>query len=71
MSEFCKLTVEILVDSVETFLQLLLSQLADRIVSGVVVNIGQKDGLGEWRPYVFPGASVTVPTSSNLVQCQL
>ena len=68
MSKLGEFTIQILVHSIKSFLELLLSELAHRVVRGVMVHIGKKNGLGEGWPNVFPGAAVSVSTGSNLAE---
>jgi len=39
MPELCKLTVQVFVNSVEPLLELLLSELADWVVCGIMINV--------------------------------
>jgi hypothetical protein len=66
VSKLCKLAVQILINGVESLLELFLSELADRVVCGVVINIRKKNGLREWRLDVFSGTTIPVPTSTDL-----
>jgi len=66
VSKLGQFTIQILIYSIKSFLELLLSELAHRVVRGVMVHIGEKNGLGEGWPNVFPGAAVSVSTGSNL-----
>ena len=49
MPKLRQFAVQILVHRVKSLLQLLLCQLANGIVGGVVVDIGEEDGLREGR----------------------
>lgn len=60
-------TIEILVNSVETLLELLLRKLAYGVVRGIVVHVREKDGLRERGLDVFARTTITVPTGSNLI----
>jgi len=53
VAELCEFAVQVLINSIKTFLELLVRQLADRVVRWVVVNIREENGLGEWRSNVF------------------
>jgi hypothetical protein len=66
VSKLCKLAVQIFVNGVESLLEFFLSELADRVVCGVVINIWKKNGLREWRLDVLAGTTIPVPTSTNL-----
>lgn len=66
MAEFCELTIEVLVDRVKSFLELLLVKLADGVMRRVVVNVGQQNRLRERRLDVLARATVAVSAGTNL-----
>ena len=66
MSKLCKLAVEVFIHSVKALLQLLLGLGADRVVGGVVVDIGKEDSLRESRLDMFSGAAIAMTACSNL-----
>jgi hypothetical protein len=66
MSKLCKLTVQIFVNGVESLLELFLGELADWVVCGIMINVRQKNGLGEWGLDMLSRATIPVPTSTDL-----
>ena len=66
VSKLCKLAVQIFVNGVEALLELFLSELADGVVCGVVINIRKKNGLREWRFDVLSRTTIPVSTSTDL-----
>ncbi len=66
VSKLRKLAVEILINSVEPVLKLFFGEFADWVVCGIMINVWQKDGLGERRFDMLSGATISVPTSTDL-----
>jgi hypothetical protein len=60
-------TIQVLVDSIKAFLELPWSELADRVVGWVVVDVREEDGLRKRRLDMLPRAAITVTTCSNLI----
>ena len=66
MSKLRQLAIEIFIHSIESLLEFFLSELADRVVRGIVVDIWKQDGLRKWRLNVLARAAISVTASSNL-----
>ena len=66
MSKLRQLAIEIFIDSIESLLEFFLSELANRVVRGIVVDIRKQDGLRKWRLNVLARAAISVTASSNL-----
>ena len=66
VSELCKLTIQVFVNGVEPLLEFFFGKLADWVVCGIMINVWQKNGLGERRLDMLSGAAISVPTSTNL-----
>lgn len=45
MPKLCQLAIQILIHSVEPFLQFLLGEFADWVMSGIVIHVREKDCL--------------------------
>jgi len=54
MTKFSQFTVEIFIYSIKPFLEFFLGELANRVMSRVMIHIGKKDSLRKGRSYVFP-----------------
>jgi hypothetical protein len=67
MAKLRQLTIQILINGVKALLELLLGQLADGVMSGVVIDIWEQHRLREWRTDVFSRTAVAVSTSTNFV----
>jgi hypothetical protein len=66
VSKLGKFTVQIFVYGVKTFLELLLGELADGIMCGIVIDIREKNGLRERGLDMLSRTTIPVPTSTNL-----
>ena len=66
MSKLRQLAIEIFINSIESLLEFFLSELANRVVRGIVVDIWKQDGLRKWRLDVLARAAISVTASSNL-----
>ena len=66
MSKLRQLAIEIFIDSIKSLLELFLSELANRVVRGIVVDIWKQDSLRKWRLDVLARAAISVTASSNL-----
>lgn len=49
MPELRQLAIEIFIHGIKSLLQFPFCQLADGVVSWVVIHVWKKDGLGKWR----------------------
>jgi hypothetical protein len=61
------LPIQILKDSIETFLELFVTQLANGIMGGIVINVGKQYCLRERWFDMFSRTTVAVTASSNFV----
>lgn len=66
MTKLCKLTVQVLIDSIKSLLQFLVCQLAYGVVGRVMVDVWEKNGLRERGLDVLARASITVAACTNL-----
>ena len=67
MPKLRKLAIEIFIYGIKALLELLLGQLADGVMGGVVIDIWEQNRLRERWADVFPRAAVTVSTSTDFV----
>lgn len=66
MSKLRQLAVQILIHRVKSLLQFFLRLVANRVVRGVVVDVGEKDSLRECGLDVLARAAIAVAACTNL-----